>query len=463
MPVLWLLILLVSALLPAEEWSRFRGPNGTGISTETGFPTEFGPEKNLIWRSPVRPGKSSPVLTKAALFLTGFADNKLYTQCFDRKTGALLWERAEPVDRKDGANLLNHQAAITPVTDGANVYVFFKDLGLLSYTAAGKLRWRIPMGPFHNTMGLGASPILAGDFVILQIDQLENSFIAAYSKSNGELRWKIAREESESWGTPLLYQPAGKPAQIVTVGMGHLGGHRVSDGKRTFDFPATSPVMVSSPVIDGDTIYAFGYGFSTARPIPFSGSLASMDKNKDGKLTPDEYGTVSVMNAIGRYIGDRNGEVTEEKWGLWLKHVGGSTGMVAVNLDRQGAAPEPRELWRVDKGFESVIPTAIQYEGFVYSVKNGGILSAFDAKSGERAKTGRVTGALGGYSASPVAAEGRIYLASEEGKITVIRPGREWEVQQVNDIGDSFFATPALSGGQIFARGANSLYCFATK
>ena len=109
----------------------------------------------MVWRSAVRPGKSSPVLTARHVFLTGFEDNKLYTQCFDRKSGKLLWERAEERARNPMANALNHPAALTPVTDGENVYVFFKDLGLLSYDAAGKLRWKVPLGPFANSMGLG--------------------------------------------------------------------------------------------------------------------------------------------------------------------------------------------------------------------------------------------------------------------------------------------------------------------
>jgi len=457
-----LLLPLAAFILHPEEWSRFRGPNGSGIAAGNGYPTEFSPNKNLLWRAPVRPGKSSPVLTKTSIFLTGFEDGKLYTQCLDRQTGKLHWERAEPKPRNDGVSLLNHPAGITPVTDGENVYVFFKDLGLLSYTADGKLRWRVPLGPFNNTMGLGASPILAGDSVILQIDQLDNSFLAAFAKSNGELRWKIAREESESWGTPLLYQPPGKPLQIVTVGAGQLGGHLASTGKRTFTFPGVSPVMVSSPVLERDTLYAFGYGFSTAIPIPFSRQLEGKDKNKDGKLSPDEYGTTNVMNAIGRYIGNRNGEVDEEKWGLWLKHVGGATGMVALQLNPEDSQQPPEQLWRVDQGFESVIPTVIFHDGLLYSVKNGGILSAFDTTTGKPAKVGRIAGALGGYSASPVLAAGLLYFSSEEGKISVIRPGRDWELLHVNDLSDPLFATPALSGGHIFARGETTLFCFGT-
>src|SRR5262245_45349961 len=148
-----------------EDWSRFRGPNGRGISTETGFPVEFNRTKNLVWRTPLRPGKSSPVLTSKHVFLTSFENQTLYTQCFDRITGKMLWERPEPLVHKNGVNLLNHPAAITPVTDGANVYVFFKDYGLLSYNPAGTLRWRVPLGPFTNSQGVAAAPILAGDLL----------------------------------------------------------------------------------------------------------------------------------------------------------------------------------------------------------------------------------------------------------------------------------------------------------
>jgi outer membrane protein assembly factor BamB len=451
-------LLLVMSLLQAEDWSRFRGPNGQGISTAKGFPVEFSRTKNLVWRTPLRPGKSSPVLSGKHVFLTGFDNQTLYTQCFDRFTGRLLWERAEPLVHKSGVNLLNHPAAITPVTDGDNVYVFFKDYGLLSYDPAGKPRWRVPLGPFTNSQGLGAAPILADGLLILQVDQLEGSFIAAYATSNGKLRWRVTREESESWGTPILYARPGADLQIVTVGANQIGGHRVADGKRTFTFPEASPSMVSSPLIDGNTLYAFGYGFQTSQP--FSSILARSDKNKDGVLTPDEYGSVNVFRAAGYYMGNGDGIVTEEKWKLWNDHVRGPNGLVALDLANASSTVKPAVLWRFEKGFESVIPSLLLHQQILYSVKNGGILTAIDAKTGEVAKTGRIAGALGGYSASPVLAEGRLYFSSEEGKVAVVRPGRDWELIQLNDLQEEIFATPALSAGKIFIRTAEALYCF---
>src|SRR5690242_699396 len=156
-------LFLVAALSSAEEWSRFRGPNGSGVSAATGFPVEFGPAKNCLWRTPARPGKSSPVLTARHVFFTAFEKDRLFTQCFDRKTGKLLWERSEERPRQEDVNPLNNPAAITPVTDGDNVYVFFKDYGLISYDPAGAVRWKVPLGPFVNSMGLASSPIVAGD------------------------------------------------------------------------------------------------------------------------------------------------------------------------------------------------------------------------------------------------------------------------------------------------------------
>jgi outer membrane protein assembly factor BamB len=453
-------LFLVAALGRSEEWTRFRGPNGQGVSTSAAFPAEFSRSKNLVWRTPLRSGKSSPVLTNKHVFLTGFENGTLYTQCFDRANGKLLWERSQPLVPQETVNRLNHPAAITPVTDGANVYVFFKDYGLLSYSAAGKLRWRVPLGPFSNSQGVAAAPILAGGLVILQVDQLEGSYIAAYSVSSGKLRWKVAREESESWGTPVIYDQPGAALQIVTVGANKIGGHRVTDGKRTFTFTGASPSMVASPVIDGNILYAFGYGYQAS--MPFSRMLERNDKNKDGVITPDEYGDVNVLRAAGRYIGNADGVLTEAEWGLWNDHVRGLTGLVAIDLAHASATAEPRMLWRFDKGFESVIPSPLLYEGILYSVRNGGILTAFDVKTGEVIRTGRIPGALGGYSASPVLGDGRLYFASEEGKIAVIRPGREWELVQLNDLQEQIFATPALSAGKIFVRTAEALYCFGT-
>ncbi len=453
------------SLAGAEEWDRFRGPNGSGVSASTGFPTEFGKQKNLLWRTPVRQGKSSPVLTRRHIFLTGFEDGKLYTQCFDRETGKLLWERAVQRARIESVNTMNHPAAITPVTDGENIYAFFYEYGLVSYSPSGELRWEVKLGPFSNAMGHSSCPILAGGNVILVLDQMIDSYIGAFDQRNGELRWRTSREELEGWATPLLYQAPDAVPVVVTASRGQLGAHRATDGKRLWSRSHISPSVVASPILDNDTLYTFGYGYDAMSP--FAAQLKEYDKNHDGKLSPDEYGNNAYLLGIGRFGGNKDGIVTEEKWYARQRISIAPSSLLSIRLG-PGAATAgdgeslTKELWRYEKSFVSVVPSPLLYDGVLYLVKNGGILTAFDAKTGEVAKAGRLSGALGAYSASPVAADGKVFLASEEGKVTVLKAARDWEIVAINDLGEGCFATPALAGGHIYLRTSEALYRFGS-
>jgi outer membrane protein assembly factor BamB len=456
--------LLVSAA-GAEEWTRFRGPNGSGVSHDTGFPAEFGREKNLRWRTPVRPGKSSPVLTRYHIFLTAFENGKLFTQCFDRATGELLWERSVERPRAESTEALNQPAAITAVTDGENVYSFFMDYGLISYDAEGNVRWKAPLGPFSNSMGHSSSPIIAGDNVILVIDQAVDSYIAAFDCRNGQIRWKTLRKEIDGWATPLLYQPAGTAALVLTTSSGQLGAHRVDNGQRLWSRTGLSPVIVASPALENETIFTFGYGFDSMSP--FAGQLLKFDKNHDGKLTPDEYGHDPDLIGIGQFVGNKDGIVTQEKWDAHQRTTLALSSLLAIRVERDLGVPaeapmRTRELWRYQKSFIGVVPSPLFYDGALYIVKNGGLLTSFDAETGKVAKAGRIAGALGGYSASPVAAEGKLFLASEEGKVTVLTASRDWEVITINDLGEGCYATPALAGGHIYLRTSEALYRFGT-
>lgn len=444
-----LLSLFVSVSLAAEPWTRFRGPNGSGIASGTGFPTTLDKDRNALWRTPVRPGKSSPVLTARHVFLTAFEHGKLFTQCFDRNTGRLLWERSVAPRHTAIVNRLNQAAAPTAVTDGENVYSFFKDFGLVSYDRRGTLRWQSPLDPFNNTQGLAASPIIAGGNLVILADQWDSSYLAAFSLSTGEMRFKTSREESEGWGTPLVHDK-----QIVTVSRGMLGLHQASDGKRAATLAGLAIAIVASPVIDGQTVYTFGYGVET--PAPFAPRLQRFDKNADGRLSADEYGDDAILNSIGRNAGDRDGVVLEAEFKYWAERVVGPNSLHAISL----AGGKPRELWRYEKNFTSVIPTTLAYQNVLYIVRNGGILTSHDAATGAVLKAARLPKALGGYAASPVAAEGKLYLASEDGKLSVVTAGGQWEPLSVTDIGEPCYATPALSHGVVYLRTDQALYAF---
>jgi outer membrane protein assembly factor BamB len=456
----WWFSIALAAAAGAEEWSRFRGPGGAGVGAGAGYPAALDKSKNLAWRAAVRPGKSSPVLTRRHVFLTGYEEGKLYTQCFDRATGRLLWERSVPRRHDTLANRLNHPAGITPVTDGENVYAFFKDFGLVSYDAAGRERWRVPMGPFDNTMGLGASPVLAGGNVLVLADQMANSFLAAVDAANGELRWRTEREETDGWGSPVYYQPEGRRGAILTTSRGQFGVYDPVRGKRAATVRGLPTAIVGSPLVAGGVLYVQGYGSET--PAPFGARLEKLDRNKDNRLSPDEYGDDPFLHGIGKYIGDRDGVITETEWNLKQKEVLGPNCLVAYRLEYTGNGElSPRELWRYDKNFTSVIPSPLVYDGVVYTVRNGGILTTLDARSGAVLGTSRIAGALGGYSASPVAGAGKVYLASEEGKVAILQAGGARDILSVADLGEGIFATPALAGGDLYIRTEAGLYRFS--
>src|SRR2546427_1265762 len=160
LPVI-LLVAATASIVDAADWPQFRGPNASGVSDTTGLPTEFGPAKNVIWRTALPPGHSSPVLSADRVFVTAFSEDQLYVIALERSTGKILWRRELPRLRKQKLHNSNSPASPSVATDGRNAYAFFTDFGLVSYGSDGEERWRVPLGPFDNPFGLCASPVLA--------------------------------------------------------------------------------------------------------------------------------------------------------------------------------------------------------------------------------------------------------------------------------------------------------------
>jgi outer membrane protein assembly factor BamB len=212
--VLSLLVVLTIAALPAGagEWSRYRGPNGSGVTNATSMPVEFGPETNVEWAAQVPFGRSSPAVGERQIFLTGIENDKLVTLAVDRKDGRMIWRRE--LDRGHAAELhkATDSSTPSPVTDGVNVYVFFHEAGLVSYDAAGRERWRRPLGPFRNFYGIASSPVLAGDRLLQLCDQAEGSFLVALDKDSGEEMWRRSRPARLGYRTGLEPRPGRRPA-----------------------------------------------------------------------------------------------------------------------------------------------------------------------------------------------------------------------------------------------------------
>src|SRR5262245_19317238 len=189
------LLPLLAVGLYGADWPQLRGPNGSGLCPSCGHvPTEFGPQKNVLWRTDLPMGKSSPVLAGDRIFLTAAEGDDLVTICVSRVTGKVLWRRSVRAPKREFQHTLNHRAAPTPVTDGKSLFVFFADFGLITYDFEGRQRWQLPLGPFNSLHGIVASPIYADGRVILVCDQDTNAYIMAVDADTGKVVWKTPRD-----------------------------------------------------------------------------------------------------------------------------------------------------------------------------------------------------------------------------------------------------------------------------
>jgi outer membrane protein assembly factor BamB len=222
-----------------SPWSRFRGPNGTGVSPTSGLPVEFGPDKNVVWKTPLPPGHSSPVLTATRIFVTAHTPEKeqykLFVICLDRQSGKELWRREVPRVLKGRLQNVNGPASPSPVTDGSGVYVLLQDFGLMAFDADGGERWRLPLGPFNMFYGFGASPILVDGALILAVDQDLHSYLMAVDTRSGKIRWTVDRPSVISgYSTPTVYRPANGPTQVIIPESFQLSSYSVDDGRRVW-------------------------------------------------------------------------------------------------------------------------------------------------------------------------------------------------------------------------------------
>jgi outer membrane protein assembly factor BamB len=456
-----------AAAAAASEWTRFRGPNAAGVTETGGLPVEFGPQKNVVWKTALPAGKSSPVLTDDRIFLTGGEGDALLTLALDRASGKVLWRREIVRNRAEQLHKLNSPASATPATDGVNVYVFFGDFGLVSYGPDGNERWRKPLGPFVNLHGMASSPILAGGKLIMLCDQDTEAYLLTLDKDTGRELWRTPRPEVvHGFSTPLLFQPPGGVEQLIVAGSYQLTAYAVENGERLWWVRGLSWQIKPVAVADEDTIYATGWapgadaGERRFFP-PFEEVAAVADGDKDSKLTPDEVPEEMRHTGSWRAIDlDHDGFMDAREWGFYRARWSSRNVTLAVRPGRaRGDLTETHVLWDYERAVPEV-PSPLLYQGVLYTVKDGGILTALDAGSGELLRQGRVQGAIDKFFSSPVAADGKIYLVSETGKFAVLKAGAKWEVLAVNDFAEPAYATPAIADGRIYARIHQTLYCF---
>jgi outer membrane protein assembly factor BamB len=446
-----ILFLWPSAVCP-QDWPEFRGPNRSGVSNATGLPIRFGPGLNVAWAAEIPKGRSSPVVKNHRLFLSAADRENLILLAFDTRMGKILWRYSMSRSRRNEIDdVRNDPASATPATDGTAVYAFFQDFGLLAVSVNGKLLWKLPLGPFINNYGMGTSPIVHGESVFLQCDQLRGSYVIAVNKRTGTIRWRKSRPSTiEGWATPLILPETG---QLITLGSSGLESLDLETGKTRWSLPANDGLMIPSPITDGETLIATIRGSDQPTFPSWEQTLSDLDANKDGKISPDELAKRYARNSFGIADPDRDGYITEEEWNHFRNRGVGEFGITGISLK------DRRILWRYKRGMPYV-PSPVLYQGVVFSVRNGGIITAIDLRTGQVVKEGRSMDAMGEYFASPVGADGKIYLANADGKVSVLKSGSEWEVIGVNDLQDSISASPAIADGALFFRTYSKLYCF---
>lgn len=447
------------------QWPQFRGPNGSGVDSSTGYPVEFSPTRNVAWKAAVPYGQSSPVVVGTRLYITASEGLRLITICLDARTGKERWRREVPRERTSESYRANDPASPTPAADASGVVAFFPDFGLVAYSTEGEVLWTSRLGPFRNFYGMAGSPIIASGMVVLICDQQTGAFALALDRSTGAVRWKTERPAAEiGWATPIVFQPGADRSDLIVLGTTRLDAFDLRSGERRWWLPVGSGGALGTPLAHGETLMISTLG-STEPSMPVFASVREQyDQDKDGRLSQTEFkGDKDLGEHFGWIDIDGDGFVSEEEWTTTRSLGIGEFGAIAVRPGAsRGQLPPEAILWRVKRNLP-YIPAPLLYRDVYYMVKTGGIVTSLDPATGRILKQGRSPSAIGEYYASPIAADGKVFLSSEDGRITVLRAGAEWEVLGVNDLAEEIHATPALSEGRLYVRTRGAVYAFGAK
>lgn len=414
----------------AQDWPSFRGPGASGVAPAAASPPvafDVPASSGVAWRTPV-PGlaHSSPIVWGGRIYVTtavpasgtptvtvgdssragigAASDMVSHTWrllAVDAASGAVLWNR----DVHTGVPRLKRHvkashASATPATNGRVIVALLGTEGLFCFDMDGSLNWKRDLGLMDVGLvddptyqwGPASSPIIHGNLVIVQNDRHKDSFLAAYDLGTGRQAWRASRDELPSWATPLIRRTGGRD-ELVTNSGRFIRGYDPATGRELWRVSdEATQVKVPTPVAAGDLVIVTGGYPSGGRPIYAIRPAAS-----------------------------------------------------PANADDEAIA------WKTERG-SSYTPTPLVYDGVLYICADNGILTAYEAATGERLYQQRISPSAGGFSASPVAAGGRIYLASEDGELFVVRAGRTFELLAANPLGEVTMATPAISGNLLIVR-----------
>ena len=449
------------------DWTGFRGSDGTGVAPGGSVPASFDPEANLVWRSELPAGYSSPIVEGGYVYLTAAEGAELMTLCLEGETGVEDWVSYVEFDGvRIGAN---SSAAPTPATDGERVYSLFHAVGLVAYDLDGKQLWHNPLGsPYNIPHGLATSPVVYDGRVLVQLDQDSGSHIACLEAASGKVLWDVERPGvTHGYSTPVVHQPAQGPAQVITSGAHRVVAYSLESGAELWWVTGSAWQVKAMPVLHGELCIVSAYMVPSSEfGVPpmtqtWEEALAERDTDGDGLIGKDEWDLGILQEAWFVFDLDDDEAFDQRDYEYLLSAGRANGGLFAVRLGGQGDITESHVAWRYGerKGLSDVI-TPLVLGDTLYMLKEGGILTALDVATGEIAKQGRIGGS-DNYFASPVGAGDRLLAASLSGQLIVVGGGPEWEVLSTVDLDEQVWSTPAIAGDRVFVRSQEALYCFS--
>ena len=382
----------------AKYWARWRGPSGQGVVTGTGYPDSWSATENVKWKVPVPgSGNSSPIVWGDRIFLTTAYDSgrRLSVVAFRRSDGMKLWETFAPEGRTSYGHYKNGHASATPATDGQRVYVSFGTRGLLALDMSGKQVWYRDLGAMDAYHGTAGSPLLYKDRLILYQDQSRNSFIAAFDTKTGKTLWSTPRDADVGWGTPIAVHVVDHD-EIIVNGQLQVVAYNPDTGAQLWNCKGSTYEVIPTPVV--------GYGM--------------------------------VFCSSGR---------------------AGPT--LAIRPGGKGDVTRSHLAWTSPRG-SPFVPSPILYGEHLYMVNDmQSVATSFEATTGKVMWQNRLGAARReGFSASPVAVDGKVFFTNDEGETFVLKAGPTFELLRTNRIGEGTLATPALVDGRWYIRTDRNLF-----
>lgn len=452
----------------AEDWPQFRGPNATGIASEsTHPPVHFSTSESVRWSVPLGPGVAGPIVAGSRVFVTSMsAEKQFIISGYDAAAGTELWSTKFDPGPLPEITPPNEAASSTPASDGERVYVHVSTLGLLALDAkTGTPLWehKLPQ-PFY-LMGWGAanSPIVYEDLVIFNLDDDLAPYLIALDKRTGDLRWKTDRPDVlGGYAVPVLCTAHGR-TDVVVAGSGKMQGYDPHTGREIWTCNALVRTIMTTPVVLGDRIFFSVQSVGDSTRVLKKALLDWRDTNQDGKLEKSE---VDPPFHAKFDAGDANhdGVLVDEEIDSAFQspgnRVGGGNIVLSIRGGGEGDVTKTHLLWKLDHQAPSNICSPLAYDGRLLLVKKGGLSAAFDLNDGKEIWNKKRLGNLGNYYASPVAAGDRIYVPGENGVIVVLKAGPEIDVLAKNDVGNSIIGTPAIADNRLFVRTYDKLWCF---